>query len=99
MSTTFFIELVVIALRANNENKSQRKYDLFHQNTKELKCHVVVTSYQTPINDATLLKAVPWTALVVDEGQRLKSEDSLLYKALTSFKIDHKVLLTGIYLA
>ena len=68
---------------------------MFHPRTKELKCHVVVTSYTTPIDDATLLKSIPWEALIVDEGQRLKNDSSLLYKALSSFKIKHKVLLTG----
>jgi len=71
-----------------------KKHELFHPDG-ELKCHIVVTSYQTPVDDGSILKSVPWQALVVDEGQRLKSEDSLLYKALSNFKISHKVLLTG----
>ena len=73
----------------------QRQYEMFHARGKDLKCHIVITSYTTPINDANTLKQVPWEGLIVDEGQRLKNDDSLLYKALSGFKIKHKVLLTG----
>ena len=68
---------------------------MFHRDGKDLKCHIVITSYSTPVDDAQYLKKIPWEALIVDEGQRLKNDDSILYKVLTSFKIKHKVLLTG----
>lgn len=68
---------------------------MFHSGGRDLKCHVVVTSYSAPIDDANILKAVPWEGMIVDEGQRLKNDASLLYKTLASFKIKHKVLLTG----
>ena len=55
----------------------------------------MITSYTTPIDDQNILKQVPWEALIVDEGQRLKNDGSLLYKTLSTFKIKHKVLLTG----
>lgn len=42
-----------------------------------------------------MLKPVPWECLIVDEGQRLKNDGSSLYKALSGFRIKHKVLLTG----
>lgn len=86
----------VVAYYGSAESRSlSRKYELFHAGTKSLKCHIVVTSYSTPVSDSQYLKGIPWEALIVDEGQRLKNDDSLLYKALEGYKIRHKVLMTG----
>ena len=67
---------------------------MLHKNG-ELKCHIVVTSYTTPITDAATLRKIPWQALIVDEGQRLKNDGTQLYAELQKYRIHHKVLLTG----
>ncbi|KAK6530906.1 hypothetical protein TWF281_007740 [Arthrobotrys megalospora] len=76
-----------------------RKYELFSStpssSARDLKCHIVVSSYQAIAEHSTTLKSVPWQVLIVDEGQRLKSDETILYKELWSFKFQHKVLLTG----
>ncbi|KAF8420840.1 P-loop containing nucleoside triphosphate hydrolase protein [Tirmania nivea] len=88
--------LRVVAYFGGKEARGlSRQYEMFHPGGKDLKCHIVITSYTTPIDDANILKQVSWEGLIVDEGQRLKNDDSLLYKALSGFKIQHKVLLTG----
>ncbi|KAF8450185.1 P-loop containing nucleoside triphosphate hydrolase protein [Terfezia claveryi] len=88
--------LRVVAYFGGKEARGlSRQYEMFHPRGKDLKCHIVITSYTTPIDDANILKQIPWEGLIVDEGQRLKNDDSLLYKALSGFKIKHKVLLTG----
>lgn len=80
----------------NTKDKNvKRLYDLFHSGGKDLKCHIVITSYTTAAEDSSVLKPVPWECLIVDEGQRLKNDGSLLYKVLSGYKIRHKVLLTG----
>ncbi|QSL67069.1 hypothetical protein MERGE_001456 [Pneumocystis wakefieldiae] len=56
-----------------------RQYRLFHHQSRDLKCHVVLTSYHTIITDSTLSN-FDWECLIVDEGQRLKNEHSLLFK-------------------
>ncbi|KAI9719058.1 MAG: hypothetical protein M1812_003688 [Candelaria pacifica] len=73
------------------------EYELFPESSKELKCHVVVTSYEAASNDNSraFFKSVPWQGLIVDEGQRLKNEQTLLYKALTLLNAPFKILLTG----
>ncbi|KAI5812331.1 SNF2 family N-terminal domain-containing protein [Pyronema omphalodes] len=71
-----------------------RDYEMFHDNG-DLKCHVVVTSYDTALSDAAVLRKIPWQGLVVDEGQRLKNAQSLLYQELSQWKFNHKVLLSG----
>lgn len=73
------------------------KYEMYPNNAKELCCHVVVTSYDAAADEssAKVLRRIPWTGMIVDEGHRLKNDQGLLYRALTSMKVPFRVLLTG----
>ncbi|GAB7349973.1 hypothetical protein MBLNU459_g0660t2 [Dothideomycetes sp. NU459] len=73
------------------------RYELFARESKELRCHIVVTSYECAADDSArrFFRSVPWQAMVVDEGQRLKSDKTSLYSALSSIKVPFKILLTG----
>lgn len=73
------------------------RYELFARDSKELRCHVVVTSYDCAADDSArrFFRSIPWQALVVDEGQRLKSDKTLLYSSLAALKVPFKILLTG----
>ncbi|OAG38823.1 hypothetical protein AYO21_07018 [Fonsecaea monophora] len=64
---------------------------------KDIKAHIVVTSYESVVEEKTRksLMKVPWQALVVDEGQRLKSDRTQIYELLSKFRFPFKVLLTG----
>jgi superfamily II DNA or RNA helicase len=72
-------------------------HELFPRNSEAMKAHVVVMSYEAAQDSTTKhrFKSVQFAGLVVDEGHRLKNEDSLLYAALVAMKIPFKVLLTG----
>ena len=74
-----------------------RDYEMFPRGGKDLHCHVVIASYESMIDDEAkrVLNKVPWAALVVDEGQRLKNDKSQLYERLCRMKFGFKVLLTG----
>jgi chromodomain-helicase-DNA-binding protein 4 len=75
------------------------EYELFPNGKKEpdLCCHAVITSYETAADTsaAKFFKSVPWQGLIVDEGQRLKNDKSLLHKALKSMNAPFRLLLTG----
>ncbi|KAF7538444.1 hypothetical protein G7Z17_g12624 [Cylindrodendrum hubeiense] len=73
------------------------KYELFPNNSADMKAHVVIMSYDSAADPRTkvLFKSINWTGLVVDEGQRLKNDQNLLYIALRSMKIPFRLLLTG----
>jgi chromodomain-helicase-DNA-binding protein 4 len=73
------------------------KYELLPGKDKDLRCHVVVTSYETPSDDSCkrFFKSINWAGLIVDEGQRLKNDKNLLYEALNSLGIPFRILLTG----
>jgi superfamily II DNA or RNA helicase len=73
------------------------KYELYPGNSKQLRCHVVITSYEAATDESSrkLLRGVPWQGMIVDEGQRLKNDQSLLHNALNALKVPYRVLLTG----
>lgn len=72
-------------------------YELYPENSSDLRCHVVVTSYEAAIDESCrkFFKRVPWQGLVVDEGQRLKNDKSILHNALSSLDIQYRILLSG----
>ncbi|KAI9887534.1 MAG: hypothetical protein M1823_000625 [Watsoniomyces obsoletus] len=74
-----------------------KEYEMFPNGGRDLQCHVVITSYEVPVdeNSRKVLKDIPWAGLIVDEGQRLKNDKNLLYEALQSLKAPFKVLMTG----
>ncbi|KAG9187335.1 hypothetical protein G6011_05206 [Alternaria panax] len=73
------------------------KYEMYPENTKDLRCHIVVTSYDAAADDncRRFFRGVSWAGLVVDEGQRLKNDKSQLYTALTAVRAPFRLLLTG----
>ncbi|KAL8393058.1 hypothetical protein RB595_003021 [Gaeumannomyces hyphopodioides] len=73
------------------------KNELFPDGSKDIKAHVVIMSYDSAQDPQTryLFRHVRWQGLVVDEGQRLKNDQSLLYGALRAMKVPFRVLLTG----
>jgi len=73
------------------------KYEMFPEGSKELRAHIVVTSYEASVDDSAkrLMKRINWAGLIVDEGQRLKNDKSLLYNALNAVRAPFRVLLTG----
>ncbi|PNS19140.1 hypothetical protein CAC42_1876 [Sphaceloma murrayae] len=74
-----------------------QRYELFPRGAKELRAHVVVTSYDAAQDDncKRFFRSVPWQGLIVDEGQRLKSDKTNLYGALLTLKVPFRILLTG----
>ncbi|KAK9767176.1 hypothetical protein K7432_003206 [Basidiobolus ranarum] len=92
--------LIVTAYYGTSSNRNVvRRYKLFQKENYEraqLKCHVVITTYETMISDTDILSLVrPWEVLVVDEGHRLKNGNSRLFVKLNQLTFRHKVLLTG----
>lgn len=60
-----------------------------------MKAHVVIMSYEAAANVKNVFYGVKWVGLIVDEGQRLKNEETILYKSLQEMKIPCRILLTG----
>lgn len=91
-------DLRVVTYHGGKESQELAyKYELFPDGSKEMKAHVVIMSYDSAQDPHTqvLFKSVHWTGLVVDEGQRLKNDQNLLYIALRAMKVPFRLLLTG----
>ncbi|KAF9155730.1 hypothetical protein DFQ26_009637, partial [Actinomortierella ambigua] len=91
-------DLRVVAYYGPQQSRAVvRDYEMFHRGTQDLKCHVVVTTYEMIVNpvDGALFRRNAWECLVVDEGQRLKNENSQLFVKLNELAIETRVLLTG----
>ncbi|KAF2849819.1 hypothetical protein T440DRAFT_425702 [Plenodomus tracheiphilus IPT5] len=73
------------------------KYEMFPEGAKELRCHIVVTSYEAAADDSCrrFFRSVSWAGMIIDEGQRLKNDKSQLYTALTAVRSPFRLLLTG----
>lgn len=72
-------------------------YEMFPQRARALRCHVVVASYESMVDEEAqrVLNKIHWAGLIVDEGHRLKNDKSQLYERLCRMKFDFKALLTG----
>ncbi|KAI2464457.1 PHD/FYVE-zinc-finger like domain-containing protein [Annulohypoxylon bovei var. microspora] len=72
------------------------RHELFPNGVKDgMKAHVVIMSYDAANTIKNTFPGVNWVGLIVDEGQRLKNEDTQLYKTLVELKVPCRILLTG----
>jgi len=71
------------------------EYELFPETKRVLHAHVVLCSYETVLSERALLFPITWESIIVDEGQRLKNFNSKLFKELSEFKANFRLLLTG----
>ncbi|OWZ62862.1 hypothetical protein AYX15_05060 [Cryptococcus neoformans] len=77
------------------------KYELFHKGLQGkpvgLKAHIVLTTYDMiTSSEFRVFSAIPrWEVLCVDEGQRLKSDNSKIFNDLKTLNSVHRILLTG----
>ena len=88
---------VVSYYGSSEARRLAQKYELFPDDAKSLRCHIVVTSYDAAQDEQfrRVFRGVHWAGMIVDEGQRLKDDQNLLFTSLTALKIPFKVLLTG----
>ncbi|KAJ6619823.1 hypothetical protein lerEdw1_014913 [Lerista edwardsae] len=86
---------VVVYIGDQMSRNAIREYEWVHAQTKRLKFNVLITTYEILLKDKAVLGSISWAFLGVDEAHRLKNDDSLLYKTLTDFKSNHRLLITG----
>lgn len=63
--------------------------------TRDSPFHVMITSYQMVVSDATYLQKMKWQYMILDEAQAIKSSQSSRWKNLLSFHCRNRLLLTG----
>ncbi|ORZ23098.1 hypothetical protein BCR42DRAFT_487120 [Absidia repens] len=75
-----------------------KKHEIFRHGRGEnqISCHVVVMTYESALSDLGEFSGVKlWPYIVVDEAQRLKNNESLLFNRLSQIKTDNRILMTG----
>ncbi|KAL1023427.1 hypothetical protein UPYG_G00040680 [Umbra pygmaea] len=82
--------LKVLCYSGDKDKRYQLQKDMNNTNY-----HVLLTTYEICLKDASFLKRRKWMVLVVDEAQRLKNHNSLLHKTLMEFSLGFRLLLTG----
>lgn len=59
------------------------------------KFDVLLTTYEMIMSGAPHLRPIKWRAAVLDEAHRLKNKNSKVTEFLSTYDMEHKVLLTG----
>ena len=83
-----------------NGNEAARNIIREHElltdgNARRPKFHVLLTTYEYILVDATFLSQIKWQFMAVDEAHRLKNRESQLYAKLLDFKAPSRLLITG----
>ncbi|MCJ1475967.1 hypothetical protein MMC13_004631 [Lambiella insularis] len=68
---------------------------LVNGNIQKPKFHVLLTTYEYILADATFLSQIKWQFMAIDEAHRLKNRESQLYAKLLDFKAPSRLLITG----
>lgn len=73
-----------------------KEYELLIDgNSRRAKFHVLLTTYEYILADATFLSQIKWQFMAIDEAHRLKNRESQLYAKLLDFKAPSRLLITG----
>ncbi|KAI9316427.1 P-loop containing nucleoside triphosphate hydrolase protein, partial [Dichotomocladium elegans] len=90
-------EMTVVPFYGSNRSRLYtRDKELFRDGQHKLRCHAVILTYQSALAETTLFNKVDfWPVLVIDEAQRMKNNDTLLFKKLMTLNTDHRILMTG----
>ena len=86
----------VVRLHSGDENERVRLRKEVVPNTESY--DVAVTTYEMACNPAfnvTLTQKVMWRCLILDEGHRVKNEETAAHQVLKRIKRQHTLLLTG----
>lgn len=68
---------------------------LVNGSTQRAKFHVLLTTYEYILADASFLSQIKWQFMAIDEAHRLKNRESQLYAKLLDFKAPSRLLITG----
>lgn len=96
---TEWTDMKAIIFHGNAEEREELHAKHFPEkgkrNAKSYKFQVMITTYEVTLIETRKLKAVPWEYLVIDEGHRIKNQESKLFGCLKTFTVPHKLILTG----
>uniref|UniRef100_A0A5K3FV75 DUF1086 domain-containing protein n=2 Tax=Mesocestoides corti TaxID=53468 RepID=A0A5K3FV75_MESCO len=90
-------EMQVILYTGDRQNRSMiNEYCLYLNKSSNIPAfHAMITSYEMVSLERATLCSFHWQTLIVDEAHRLKNKQSRLFRDLSSYNVEFKILLTG----
>lgn len=92
-------DMNVVLCHGNAEAREMiHKHEFFFPGKRAVgvyKFNVLITTYETAMQEAQILSRIPWKVVAVDEAHRLKNRSSRLYIELLNYIRDYCILLTG----
>ncbi|XP_077246989.1 SNF2/Brahma-type chromatin-remodeling protein CHR12 [Tasmannia lanceolata] len=89
--STWAPSIVAILYDGRLEERKVMREDYYGEG----KFNVIITHYDLIMRDKAFLKKIHWQYMIVDEGHRLKNSECALAKAIESYRIRRRLLLTG----
>ncbi|KAK8801168.1 hypothetical protein WA158_001938 [Blastocystis sp. Blastoise] len=83
--------LNIVVFHGNREERSE----LVDTIIKKRKFQVMITTYEMCLIEKSVLNRIKWVYLIIDEGHRIKNEESSLSLVLRSFSSQFRLLITG----
>lgn len=83
--------LKVLTYYGNPKERKEKRRGWSKENT----VHVVITSYQLVITDASVFRRKHWEYMILDEAHNIKNFKSQRWQTLLNFNTQHRLLLTG----
>lgn len=83
--------LKVVAYYGTTKQRKEKRVGWSNPNT----FHVVITSYQLVVQDASIFRRKKWYYMILDEAHYIKNFQSLRWQTLLKFSTRRRLLLTG----
>ncbi|ERN19886.1 chromodomain-helicase-DNA-binding protein 3 isoform X1 [Amborella trichopoda] len=88
-------DLNVIVYQGERQSRKYIREHEFYSSKKGVLFDALVTNYELILQDNTKLRKFRWSAIIVDEGHKLKNIDCKLTTLLKNYDTDFRLLLTG----
>ena len=95
-------DMNVVVMTGSRDNREQIKRwewfyldDMGNIKSKQIKFHVLLTSYEVITSEWEDLSKIRWQVVVIDEAHRIKNSKCKMIQCMEMVKCYHRVLLTG----
>ena len=88
-------ELNIVIYIGDAQSRAMIKQYEWENEAGKIQFNVLITTYEILLRDKDALGELNWAVLAVDEGHRLKNDDSMVYQALMEFSTQFRMCITG----
>ncbi|KAE8146798.1 SNF2 family N-terminal domain-containing protein [Aspergillus avenaceus] len=87
--------LIAAKFHGSSDHKANLKNMLKRGKNSTVKIDIIVTTYETLISDIRWFLKFVWKYLILDEGHRIKNNQSRRAQTLQKLQAEYKIILTG----